>query len=99
MPAGNEPDEQSWTSRDMEVLTALASELGGVVVWEAEAKDGSVEFVRGQIMKLTKTMLPLPDEEPVVAIGVEIGKPNGERRFSFAVSLDDLHRALVMASG
>jgi hypothetical protein len=30
----------------MEILTAFAAELGGVVVWEAEAKDGGVEFVR-----------------------------------------------------
>jgi hypothetical protein len=30
---------------------------------------------------------------------VEINEPDGEPRFSFAVSLDDLHRALLLASG
>jgi hypothetical protein len=32
------------------------------------------------------------------AIGVEIYEPGGKRRLSFAVSLVDLHRALLMAS-
>ncbi len=80
----------------MEVLKAFAAELGGVVVWEAEAMNGDLEFVRGQIMRLTKTVLALPGEESVPAIGVEITEPDGERRFSFAVAVGDLHRALLM---
>jgi hypothetical protein len=82
----------------MEILTAFAAELGAVVVWEAESKDGGVEFVRGQVMKLTKTTLSFPGEASVPAIGVEIMEPDGERQFSFAVSVSDLHRAMLMAS-
>lgn len=82
----------------MAVLEALAAEFGAVVIWEAEPGDAGVEFVRGQMMKLTKTTLPLAGEESKVAIGVEVLEPGGERRFSFAVSLVDFHRALLMAS-
>jgi hypothetical protein len=49
-------------------------------------------------MKFTKTTLSFPGEEPVPAIGVEIAEPDGERQFSFAVSVSDLHRAMLMAS-
>lgn len=91
-------DPSPWTPRDTEVMVAIAAELGGVPIWETELKDGAVEFVRGQIMQVTKTTIDLPASGPVLAIGVEIMEPSGERLFSFAVSLDDLHRALLMAT-